>query len=212
MARPKKTENIENTEPKVNVKKVVETKDNNLSTEDLLAEIARLKKLVESNTQSNTVNVTNDMTRRIKVTSLAEGGVNLRTGADGSAKRFRFEKFGQTLPIIYEDLINCINMDRWLFEDGLVYINDKTAIVDNYLEDNYEHFLTKETIERILDYDNDTIKDFVSSATQSIQETICTLLAEKINKGMRVDLNKIKLIGDLCSPKIDIEDLAKKLL
>lgn len=212
MARPKKTENTENIEPKTNVEKVVETKKTDVSTEDLLAEIARLKKLVESNTQTNSVNVTNDMTRRIKVTSLADGGVNLRTGADGSAKRFRFENFGQTLPIIYEDLINCINMDRWLFEEGLVYINDKEAIVDNYLEDNYKHFLTKETIERILDYDDDTIKDFVASATKSIQETICSLLAEKINKGVNVDLNKIKLIGDLCSPKIDIENLAKKLL
>lgn len=206
MARPRNT--TENTTPKTNIN-TENTNQKNLEKENakLKAELKALQEAMSLQSQSNN----NDITRRIKVTSLATGGVNLRTGADGSAKRFRFDSFGQTLPIIYEDLINCINMDRWLFEEGLLYINDKEAVEDNYLEDCYEKFLTKETIDNIITFDNTTLKTLIGSTTRSIQEAICTVLSQKINKGEAVDMNKVEVIGKSCTPTIDIRDLANKL-
>lgn len=152
-----------------------------------------------------------EMNARILVTSMTTGGVNMKTANDGSARHFRLEKLGQTIPIIYEHLINCINTDRWLFEDGLVYINNADVVKEQYLEESYQKFLTPEKIEHIIDFGVDTIKEMVSSTTAAIQETIANVVARKINSGGSIDMNKVEVIGKSCTPQIDIRDLANKL-
>lgn len=150
-----------------------------------------------------------EMNARILVTSIATGGVNMKTSNDGSARHFRFEKLGQTIPIIYEHLINCINTDRWLFEDGLVYISDSNVIREQCLEEAYKKFLTPETIENIMDFDSDTIVEMLSSTTSAIQETIVDIVVEKLNSGCRVDMNKVDVISEACG--VDVRELANKL-
>lgn len=150
-----------------------------------------------------------EMNARILVTSITTGGVNLKTSNDGSARHFRFEKLGQTIPIIYEHLINCINTDRWLFEDGLIYISDPNVIREQCLEDAYKKFLTPETIENILDFDTNVIVDMVTSTTPAIQETIIDLVANKLNNGGSIDMNKVNAIGTACN--VNIMELASKL-
>ena len=150
-----------------------------------------------------------EMNARILVTSITTGGVNLKTSNDGSARHFRFEKLGQTIPIIYEHLINCINTDRWLFEDGLIYISDPNVIREQCLEDSYKKFLTPETIENILDFDINVIVDMVTSTTPAIQETIIDLVANKLNNGGSIDMNKVNAIGTACN--VNIMELASKL-
>lgn len=176
-------------------------------------------KKVESKKKAST-DVTNDkfeniedveMNARILVTSMTTGGVNMKTSNDGSARHFRLEKIGQTIPIIYEHLINCINTDRWLFEDGLVYISDANVVREQCLEDAYKKFLTPEKIEHILDFDIDTIKEMVTSTTSVIQETIVDIVASQMNNGGSIDMNKVDAIGKSCNPQVDIRELANKL-
>ena len=150
-----------------------------------------------------------EMNERILVTSITTGGVNLKTSNDGSARHFRFEKLGQTIPIIYEHLINCINTDRWLFEDGLIYISDPNVIREQCLEDAYKKFLTPETIENILDFDMSVIIDMVTSTTPAIQESIIDLVVDKLNHGGSIDMNKVNAIGTACN--VNIMELASKL-
>lgn len=150
-----------------------------------------------------------EMNERILVTSITTGGVNLKTSNDGSARHFRFEKLGQTIPIIYEHLINCINTDRWLFEDGLIYISDPNVIREQCLEDSYKKFLTPETIENILDFDMSVIIDMVTSTTPAIQESIIDLVVDKLNHGGSIDMNKVNAIGTACN--VNIMELASKL-
>ena len=183
-----------------------------------LAEMMNMIKELQTSKESTTTTSSNDteekdveMNARILVTSMTTGGVNLKTSNDGSARHFRFEKLGQTLPIIYEHLINCINTDRWLFEDGLVYISDANVVREQYLEESYKKFLTPEKIEHILDFDIDTIKEMVSSTTPAIQETIVDVVANRMNSGGSIDMNKVDAIGNACTEKVDIRDLANKL-
>lgn len=152
-----------------------------------------------------------DMNARISVTSITTGGVNLKTTTDGTAKVFRFDKLGQTLPIIYVDLINCINLQRSFFEDGLLYINNQKVVEDNYLEEYYKKFINIDKINNIMNFDNETIKNMVSNTTPAIQETICLLVADKINKGEAIDMNKVDIIGKSCKNTVDIRDLANRL-
>lgn len=170
-----------------------------------------------SNTDMNEANSENaeikdvEMNARILVTSMTTGGVNMKTSNDGSARHFRFEKLGQTIPIIYEHLINCINTDRWLFEEGLVYISDANVVREQCLEEAYKKFLTPDKIEHILDFDINTIIEMVSSTTTAIQETIVDVVANTMNNGGSIDMNKVDAIGNACTERVDIRDLANKL-
>ena len=192
--------------------------------EELKTKISEMMRMIKELQNGSTTSInksTNDlsnvpakdveMNARILVTSMTTGGVNMKTSNDGSARHFRFEKLGQTIPIIYEHLINCINTDRWLFEDGLIYISDANVIREQCLEDAYKRFLTPDKIEHILDFDIDTIKEMVSSTTPAIQETIIDVVAKKMNSGGSIDMNKVEAIGNACTTKVDIRELANKL-
>ena len=150
------------------------------------------------------------LTKRIKVTSITTGGVNLKTSYDSGARKFRLEHLGQTKAIQYEYLIDCINTDRWLFEDGLVYINDPQVVEEQLLEEEYKKFLTPDKIQNILSFDTETIKQMVSNSTREIQETICSVVIDKINAGENIDLNKVYAIGNSCEPKVNLFELSQK--
>ena len=151
------------------------------------------------------------LTKRIKVTSITTGGVNLKTSYDSGARKFRLEHLGQTKAIQYEYLIDCINTDRWLFEDGLVYINDPQVVEEQLLEEEYKRFLTPDKIQNILSFDVETIKQMVSNSTREIQETICSVVIDKINAGESIDLNKVYAIGNSCEPQVNLLELSQKI-
>ena len=151
------------------------------------------------------------LTKRIKVTSITTGGVNLKTSYDSGARKFRLEHLGQTKAIQYEYLIDCINTDRWLFEDGLVYINDPQVVEEQLLEEEYKKFLTPDKIQNILSFDVETIKQMVSNSTREIQETICSVVIDKINAGENIDLNKVYAIGNSCEPQVNLLELSQKI-
>ena len=151
------------------------------------------------------------LTKRIKVTSITTGGVNLKTSYDSGARKFRLEHLGQTKAIQYEYLIDCINTDRWLFEDGLVYINDPQVVEEQLLEEEYKKFLTPDKIQNILSFDVETIKQMVSNSTREIQETICSVVIDKINAGENIDLNKVYAIGNACEPQVNLLELSQKI-
>ena len=151
------------------------------------------------------------LTKRIKVTSITTGGVNLKTSYDSGARKFRLEHLGQTKAIQYEYLIDCINTDRWLFEDGLVYINDPQVVEEQLLEEEYKKFLTPDKIQNILSFDVETIKQMVSNSTREIQETICSVVIDEINAGENIDLNKVYAIGNACEPQVNLLELSQKI-
>ena len=194
-----------------------EPENNNLEKENaelkqqLAAMMDMIKDLQSKQGGEKTVTLQDEFRRRVTITSISMGGVNLRTNTTGSAKPFRLERFGQTIPIIYEDLMDCINTDSWIFEEGFVYINDEQAIREQYLEDAYKKFLTPEKIRNILTFDVDKIAEMVSNSTPEIQETIVRLLCEKINKGEDINLNKVKVVGDSCNPPVKVLEIAERL-
>ena len=225
-----KSTNTNQAEIKVDETKIVKDTDFDVKkeNEELKVQLANLMKMMEQ-VQANQTNITSentiskvtelineelpdiDMNKRITITSLTTGGVNLRTTMDGTARIFRLDKLGQSIPVIYSDLLNCINLQRDFFEDGLVYINDHRVVSDNYLEESYKKFLDINKINNIMNFDIETIRSMVSNTTESIQETIILLISEKINKGEYVDMNKVDAIGKSCKNPIDIREVANKI-
>lgn len=147
----------------------------------------------------------------IKVISLFKGGLTLKTNHDGSGKTFRFDKYGHPRVIAYSDLQDCIAVGRTLIEEGYVYICDKDVVRNNYLEDYYKRFLTKEQIDGILTFSTEDIKGMIENTTRPIQETIILNIVEKINKDEFVDHNKVDLIGKCCGCDIVALALEKRV-
>ena len=143
----------------------------------------------------------------IRVISLSDGGVNLKTANNGG-KTFRLDKFGHSITITYSDLQDVIATCRSFIEDGTVYICDKNVVHNNYLDENYKRFLTADTMTNILSFDKDKIVDMVKNTTVPIQETIISLICNKINQGEFVDMNKVDAIGKACKTPCDIMALA----
>lgn len=144
----------------------------------------------------------------IKVVSLSDGGVSLKTNANGSGKSFRFDKFGHSISITYSDLQDVIAMNRSFIEDGTVYICDADVVKNNYLDEYYNKFLTVDKITNILSFSTPDIIDMVSNTTEAIQETIISLIVKKINNNEYVDMNKVDAIGKSCKNPCDINALA----
>ena len=144
----------------------------------------------------------------IKVVSLSDGGVSLRTNTSGSGKSFRFDKFGHSISITYSDLQDVIATNRTFIEDGSVYICDEDVVRNNYLDEYYNRFLTVEKITNILSFSKSDIVDMVSNTTETIQETIISLIVKKINNNEYVDMNKVEAIGKSCKTPCDIPALA----
>ena len=51
----------------------------------------------------------------------------------------------------------------------------------------------------------------VSNATKAIQETICSVVIDKINAGENIDLNKVYAIGNACEPQVNLLELSQKI-
>ena len=207
--------------PRTTNTKKQETKENEIDykakAEELENKLNALMAMMEkqnaeaSQPKAQSVSVENKYHRRILVTNISDWGVTLKTSNDGNATQFRLDRFGATLPISYEDLNKCINTDMRLFTNGYVFINDREAVEDNYLESYYQKFLDAKKISDIMHFSEKELTDMVSNTTVTIQQTICSQIARKLLNNEPVDMNKAHIIGRACTPPIDIFELSKKL-
>jgi len=162
--------------------------ENNKTEEDILPEIP--------------------MNKPIKVMSLYTGGLNLKRYEDDKTP-IRFNMYGETQPILYMDLLKIISHQRKFFEEGYCIVLDKNVIKAHYLEKHMSKILDKKTIDNLLDYDDEKIKDLFNGTTKQIKETIVDLIVDKIVKKEYVDRNKVALISELYGK--DLYEIADKL-
>ena len=146
--------------------------------------------------------------KMIRVMSLSDGGVNLSTEPGGHGRTFRLDRFGAQISITYGDLLACLSTSPKTFEDGTVMIMDPAVVKANYLDETYSHILGARIISGILDFTEYEIRHMVSSTTQTIQETIVSLIFKRLQAGESIDLNKLKAIGESCTPPKDLYKIA----
>lgn len=190
--------------------------------EELERELEELKKKLETlmSEKVSAVEKNNDikdenevfpeipMNKPIKVMSLYTGGLNLKK-YDNDKTPVRFNRFGEVQPILYMDLIKIISHQRKFFEEGYCVILDDEVIKVHYLEKDMEKILDKNTIEKILDYENEKIRDLFVGTTKQIRQTIIDLIIDKIIKKEYVDRNKVALISELYGK--DLYEVAEHL-
>ena len=203
-------------------KTIDKTIDNDLikKNKELEKELARMKKMVQKlKTEKQTPIAENNkaeedilpeipMNKPIKVMSLYTGGLNLKRYEDDKTP-IRFNMYGETQPILYMDLLKIISHQRKFFEEGYCIVLDKNVIKAHYLEKHMSKILDKKTIDNLLDYDDEKIKDLFNGTTKQIKETIVDLIVDKIIKKEYVDRNKVALISELYGK--DLYEIADKL-
>lgn len=203
-------------------KTIDKTIDNDLikKNKELEKELARMKKMVQKlKTEKQTYIAENNkaeedilpeipMNKPIKVMSLYTGGLNLKRYEDDKTP-IRFNMYGETQPILYMDLLKIISHQRKFFEEGYCIVLDKNVIKAHYLEKHMSKILDKKTIDNLLDYDDEKIKDLFNGTTKQIKETIVDLIVNKIVKKEYVDRNKVALISELYGK--DLYEIADKL-
>lgn len=148
------------------------------------------------------------MHKPIKVMSLYTGGLNLKKYNDDKTP-FRFNFFGETQPILYGDLVKIISHQRKFFEEGYCVALDNDVIKVHYLEKFMKKILDKKTIDKLLEYDGEKIKDLYNGTTKQLKQTIVDLIVDKIVKKEYVDRNKVAVISELYGK--DLYEIAEHL-
>ena len=214
--RPKKAETLEKENKEMEVENK-ELRERLLELEKKLESLADMKVNEQTKQNSNPAMYSDDyddmpeipMNKTVKVMSLFAGGLNLKTSRDDSAQVFRFEFVGETYPIMYSDLVKIIGLQRNLFTSGYCMILNKDVVKAHYLEEAYKKFIDGKTINNILTYEADKIKELFINTTKVIQQSIVDLIIQKINSDENVDKNKVGVISEVYGK--DVFELAMKM-
>jgi len=215
--RPKKENNPQTKEV------IIEQKQNQKSYEDLESELDELKNLVKSLIASKEDKIETakeeievpifkpqpkeeygeiHSSKRIKVISLTDGILVLTTAQYGQGKPYQFDKFGETKNIIYADLADILHYQNRFAEMGLFYICDDNVIANHGLYDIYQNLLSKEIIEKLLDYNRKEMVELFNNSTEMQKEQIVSIIARKIANGEDIDLNKVDALSRIYTRSI----------
>lgn len=182
---------------KIDNKKMEEPIKDTPSIEDLMVQIAELKKQVLQNKTVGTKAETaseEPSEKMIKFISLARGSVMLK----GTAKR----------PYEIEGRFN----DRWFSEseakaivnlmgnymrEGFVYIDDANFVKSVGLAEVYKTMLTPDILKNLFDQSPSSVVNIYQNATEGQQRIILDMLYEKKNNGEQVDANILMQIGKI---------------
>jgi len=159
--------------------------------EQLKAMISNMVKPAET-TQSTDIS----LNKVVRVMSLFTGGMTLKTSEHG--RTFRFNEFGDVQPIIYGDLVQIMSYQHRFCKEGYFAILDKDVIIAQGLEEVYKKILDKKTIENILTFSDDKIRELFLGTTDNIRESIISIVTNKLNGNDSVDKNKVHLLSELC--------------
>lgn len=175
--------------------------------EMLLERLSRLEKLLENKTQieaetKDSRNKLIPMTKIVKVVSLYNGILNLKTSNSVESILFKFNFFGDEQPIFYSDLVKCIANQQRFFKEGFCMILDDEVVKAHYLINDYKNLLTKEEIENFLDLEESEMKEKFKKITTQQRITVIERIALKLNKNNIIDKNKVDIISRVSNQNI----------
>ncbi|MET3209915.1 UNVERIFIED_CONTAM: (2Fe-2S) ferredoxin [Paenibacillus sp. PvR008] len=223
MAAPKKMEitNTENTnnEPSQKTEKEIALEDQVAKLTSLVEDLLEKNKKIETSheeikTEAKKVNslfesvedkLDIDPREYIRVVSLTNGGLNLT----GTTSTIRFNDFGSSKTITFEDVRAIVDNHTKFAHEGAFLIQSEKAVKALYLDDVYQKFVSRETIDNIISLDIDEIIDTLNSVSPTLKENIIERIVVGIatNDNKFQDRYKIDAIGKLV--KQDLYELAK---
>lgn len=140
----------------------------------------------------------------VKIISLTDQELNISSEPRFQGKRLTFTHFGETKKILYSEFLNIKENHKNFFEQGKFYLlDDGRGIIKSLgLEELYDHILTKENMERILDSNSEAFNLF-QSANPGQQKVIIDMIIKKMRDGGIVDHNLVAEITKFSGVKIE---------
>lgn len=149
-----------------------------------------------------------DPDRDVFVVSLVRGSLNLVTEPDGKGFVYKFEHFGEEIPIKYSDLKLIVQNNKKMLNKGRFYIYDKEFIRQQRLEQTFNKIFSKDEMEKMFTMKKDEFAKSFSKMVSSQQGMFTALLVDSIRDGKDVDANIVQIVSE----KIDknIYELVKE--
>lgn len=157
----------------------------------------------------NTTPTINSESRMLKIVSLFNGTLNLKTRADGMGKVITMLGMGQHRNVSAMELNDIVHNNYRFFEKGYVYIDDADFVKSIGFADIYLKLLDSDTMINLINMGAVPMANVFSSATKEQQENMVGLLATRLSKGEEVDLNKIYKLSELYGK--DIVEISKDM-
>lgn len=149
-----------------------------------------------------------DPDRDVFVVSLVRGSLNLVTEPDGKGFIYKFEYFGEEIPIKYSDLKLIVQNNKKMLNKGRFYINDEDFIRQQRLEQTFEKIISKDEMESMFKMDKDKFAKSFSKMIPTQQGMLTALLIDSIREGKEIDANIVQVISDKIEK--NIYELAKE--
>lgn len=225
--KPKEQKDVEVVKDTIDIE--LESKDDNDMIAKLMAQMeeqakamAKLKEQVDSankeksdlqslvellkNSNDDKEN-NNNIPKRIKIISLVPNMLNLTTQPNGRGIVYTFDKIGDSKVIKTSDLEDILSISgyRKQAEEGYFYIDNKEFIDEQGIEVKYN----KDVIEDVCVLGSDVAVDVLCSMDSDLRDSIVSKIADNINKGVRIDRNRLFDVKERIGE--DIESVANKL-
>lgn len=176
----------------------------NMSTSPVNTEPKNEKKYSYSNVDSSLEQPSSD--DLIRITSICHGELNLVV--DGRTV-LKFEKYGDTKPVLYSTLVGIVNQNRSFAEEGKFYINSDGAVYYLGLYDAYQHIYPLDVISDIYSYSDEDIKEILKLMCNEQKATLVTNIARDIYNNKTLNHNKVNLVSKCVD--VDIYSIANEI-
>lgn len=197
MARPKKTAVAEPTAINTNDELLKQIEEMKKQLAELKAENNSLKETQQVEVDDNDDEEINGDTE-IVVISQFMGKLVISTEGNGVGTVYRFENFGDVHDIPFSDLKDIVKNKPNFAKEGLYYIANKNAVKKLRLTKEYEHIISNDLFEHLLDEKSDVIIKAYKNAPKLQQEQIVSMIDDRLANNKEVDGNVLVKIGKLC--------------
>lgn len=137
----------------------------------------------------------------ISVVSLLDYPLNFLPQRNGRAK-YRFERFGESKQIIYQDILMIIEQYKSFMEKGYFIILDERVINRHGLHEINEKILSKENLEKVLNGSPQAIEIFKLSSEHQKNTIVGMITRKLINDPKSIDLNVVDEISRISKTNI----------
>ena len=209
-----KEETIEKVEETIEVstdKEKEELKSKNDEMSKMIEQLQAQMMLMQKQMAGTTTEPKKEKTKKVKVVNLLNMKLNLSTEGFGNGRLFQFEDYGSVVSMSanhLEDILS-IGAFRKQAEEGWFYICDNDIVEEMDLSDAYEAIHDKKTIDYIATLSEDVCVDMFCGLSDTMKDSVATIMAEKINSGKPLDRNRLADIQR--RTEVNVEEIARGL-
>ena len=137
-----------------------------------------------------------DVERDVFVVSLVRGFLNLATLGEGAGFVYKFEHFGEEVPVKYSDLKLIVQNNRKMLAKGRFYIYDKEFIKEQRLAQAFNKIFSREEMEKLYSVKEEDFTKSFNKMVPAQQGMFVALMIDAIRDGNKIDANIVQVVSE----------------